>query len=295
MGTYVTVRVADTEATEAVFELFGRLDRLLSTYREDSEISRLNRGGVVEISPLTRRILERSLEMNFQSGGAFDVTIGSLTHDAYRFGYADEAVPNADAVAAGVNRIGSDRIRMTEKGVETVPGTKIDLGGIGKGYAVDLAVETLRTRGIQEGIIAASGDIACLGGCEIAITDPFRPDAHIAFIVSTLSRLAVSTSGNYERYIRSREHNHLLNPKTGRPQQRFASITLIDTADNTRIDALATAVSVMEEDAGIAMLDRLGIGYVLMRNDGTKRISPPMEGVELVWQEDRMPESKKGL
>lgn len=284
MGTYVSVRVANDAAADAVFERFAVLERLLSTYRDDSEISRLGRGEAVAVSPLTRRVLERSLEMNRYSGGAFDITIGSLTHDAYRFGYADATIPTEETISEGIKRIGSDRIRIFPDRVEVTLGTKIDLGGIGKGYAVDVAAETLRDRGIREGLIAASGDIACLGSCEVMIADPFHPEGTVARITSTLPRLAVSTSGNYERYVRSKQYNHLLDPKTGKPQQRFASITLVDTTDNTRIDALATAVSVMEEEAGIAMLGRLGIGYILIRNDGIKRISPLPEGIRLSWK-----------
>jgi thiamine biosynthesis lipoprotein len=91
----------------------------------------------------------------------------------------------------------------------------------------------------------------------------------------------VSTSGNYERYIKNKTHNHLIDPKTRKSQQQYASITLIDTKDNTRIDALATAVSVMEEEKAIRMLENLKIGYVLILNDGTIKRNVTAEGITL--------------
>jgi thiamine biosynthesis lipoprotein len=146
---------------------------------------------------------------------------------------------------------------------------------------VDLALELLTQHQQTQAIVAASGDIGCLGACTIAIQDPFTPQGEIATMASTLPRLAVSTSGNYERYIKTKAHNHLIDPKTLKPQQWFASVTLIDTDDNTRLDALATAVSVMEESKAVSLLHSLSIAYVLIRNDGTLIMSPMPTGITL--------------
>jgi thiamine biosynthesis lipoprotein len=134
---------------------------------------------------------------------------------------------------------------LEENKVKILPETMIDLGGIAKGYAVDLSLELLERHRVKKAVVAASGDIGCLRACEVVIQDPFHSDGSITLIRSSLPRTAISTSGNYERYIKNKTHNHLIDPKTGRSEQRYASITLIDTGDNTRIDALATAVSVM--------------------------------------------------
>ena len=93
--------------------------------------------------------------------------------------------------------------------------------------------------------------------------------------------MAVSTSGNYERYIKNKTHNHLIDPKTGKSQQHYASITLVDVRDNTRIDALATAVSIMDEKKAISMLKKLNIAYLLIRTDGTRIKSEIPMGVDL--------------
>jgi len=270
MGTLISVTVEDEKVSDEVFSLFGDLDNRLSTYKNDSEISRLNRNGQLDVSAVTRKILERSLEMSCLTDGAFDVTIGSVTHGAYRFGYDNEQLPSKLQLQKAQQLVGVNRIHLEANGIRIAKGTIIDLGGIGKGYAVDMAMEALQNKGISKAIVAASGDIGCLGECTIEIRDPFHPNGSIATVVSKLPRFAISTSGNYERYIKNKTHNHLIDPKTGKSQQRYASITLLDVQDNTRIDALATAVSIMDEQKAIAMLNKLKIAYLLIRTDGTR-------------------------
>lgn len=276
------MNVADENLSDEVFELFGDLDNRLSTYKSDSEISQLNRHLELNASAVTRKVLERSWEMWRLSDGAFDVTIGAVTHGAYRFGYDNEQLPSKIQLQKSQKRVGGYRMKIEENRVTLLPDTIIDLGGIGKGYAVDLAMNLLNQKGVSNAVVAASGDIGCWGECTIEIQDPFHPSGHIATIRSALPRLAVSTSGNYERYIKNKTHNHLINPKTGKSQQGYASITLIDTADNTRIDALATAVSVMETETAIEMLKKLNIGYLLIRNDGTILKSQMPKGIDLI-------------
>lgn len=282
MGTLISVNVADENLSDEVFFLFGDLDNRLSTYKSDSEISRLNRDLDLNVSEVTRKILERSIEMSRLSDGAFDVTIGAITHGIYRFGYDNEHLPSKNELKNGEKLVGSNQMKIEGNHVTLLPGTIIDLGGIGKGYAVDLAINLLKQKGVTNAVVAASGDIGCLGECVINIQDPFHEKGHIATIRSRLPRFAISTSGNYERYIKNKTYNHLIDPKTGKPQQRYASITLIDTKDNTRIDALATAVSIMDETNGIKMLHKLKIGYVLIRNDGRMIKSQMPQGVFLL-------------
>lgn len=281
MGTLISVEVDEQNLSDDVFALFKDLDNRLSTYKSDSEISSLNRNYEINASITTQNILERSLEMSRLSDGAFDITIGSLTHEAYRFGYDNEHLPSHTELQKSGKRVGSKRIVLEENKVKILPETMIDLGGIAKGYTVDLSLELLERHRVKKAVVAASGDIGCLGPCDVQIRDPFHLDGSIALIRSSLPRLAISTSGNYERYIKNKTHNHLINPKTGRSEQRYASITLIDTGDNTRIDALATAVSVMEEKKAIALLDSLSIGYVLIHNNGSIIKSALPMGVRL--------------
>lgn len=283
MGTLINVEVDEENLSNDVFTLFKELDNRLSTYKSDSEISRLNREQEINASIDTQNILERSLEMYRLSDGAFDITIGSLTHGTYRFGYDNEHLPSRAELQKSGKRVGSKRIALKENKVKILPETIIDLGGIAKGYAVDLSLELLERHSVKKAVVAASGDIGCLGSCDIQIRDPFHPDGSIALIRSSLPRLAISTSGNYERYIKNKTHNHLIDPKTGYSEQLYASITLIDTKDNTRLDALATAVSVMGEKKALTLLHSLGIGYVLIYNDGKIKKNTMHHGIILQW------------
>lgn len=281
MGTLISVNTEDQIASDEVFFLFGDLDNRLSTYKSDSEISRLNRSLELNVSEVTHKILERSIEMSRLSDGAFDVTVGAVTHGVYRFGYDNEHLPSKIQLLKSGKWVGFHRMKIQGNHVTLLPGTIIDLGGIGKGYAVDMAMDMLIKRGVFKSVVAASGDIGCLSACTVEIQDPFHSKGHIATITSTLPRLAISTSGNYERYIKNKTHNHLIDPKTGKSQQRYASITLIDVGDNTRIDALATAVSIMDEAKAIIMLKKLDISYFLIRTDGTMIKSKMRQGVLL--------------
>ena len=281
MGTLISVNVEDQNLSDEVFKLFADLDNRLSTYKYDSEISQLNRHLELNVSAVTRKVLERSLEMSRLTNVAFDVTIGSLTHGAYRFGYDDEHLPTKAQIHNAEKSVGVNRIKIDGNQVKLLPATILDLGGIGKGYAVDLSIDLLQNQGVTKAVVAASGDIGCLDQCVVNIQDPFHPNSHIATIASSLPRLAVSTSGNYERYIKNKTHNHLIDPKTGKSQQHYASITLVDVRDNTRIDALATAVSIMDEKKAISMLKKLNIAYLLIRTDGTRIKSEIPMGVDL--------------
>lgn len=268
MGTLINIRMDDENLSDKVFDLFSDLDQRLSTYKRDSEISRLNRNGDVNVSAVTREVLERSVEMNRLTHGAFDVTIGSLSHGAYHFG-GEEKLPTSAEITRALTFVGGDHLKIDHDRVYVTPGTIIDLGGIGKGFAVDKSIELLQQYGVTKAVIAASGDIGCLGECEVKITDPFHPNAFIATVTSSLSRFAISTSGNYERYIRNKEHNHLLDPKTGKSEQKFASVTLMAEGDNTALDALSTAVAVMGEKEGIVLLQSMpDIHYYLVHNNG---------------------------
>ncbi|MDD5052288.1 MAG: FAD:protein FMN transferase [Sulfuricurvum sp.] len=282
MGTMISVQVDDYESSDAVFELFKKLDNTLSTYKDDSEISLLNRTGNLVVTPYTQKILERSLEMSDLSNGAFDVTIGALSHDTYHFG-RDEKLPNTHDIHKALEHVGAQKLILQGNHAYLLKGAKIDLGGIGKGYAVDLSIELLHKHSIDRAVVAASGDIGCIGPCDVAITNPFHPDTIYKTLRSSLSRFAISTSGNYERYIKNKSHNHLLDPKTGKSEHIFASVTLYGSGDNTKLDALATAVSIMPLESALSFLQSHKIAYVLMLNDGRIFQSPIPEGV--TWLE----------
>ncbi len=277
MGTLISVRTPDIDTSDAIFNLFRELDESLSTYKNDSEISRLNRLGEMDLTPRTQKVLERSLEISALTHGVFDITIGSVSFGAYHFG-ENECLPDKNQLHKALKHVGTDKLKLIGNHASLAKGSVIDLGGIGKGYAVDLAIDLLQKRQIVSAIVAASGDIGCIGPCDISIADPFHPNSIFTTLHSKLPRFAISTSGNYERYIKNKSHNHLLNPKTGKSEQLFASVTLYGDGDNTALDAIATAVSIMTLHDAISLLNDKKIEYFLILNNGNVIKSKSIDG-----------------
>ena len=114
--------------------------------------------------------------------------------------------------------------------------------------------------------VALSGDIRCLGVCEININNPFADEPLLHFF-TTNEEMAISTSGNYNRFVGTEKNNHLINPKTKQSQNTFISITLISTLPNSDIDAYATAASVMPKELAYEFLDSLDVAYVVLESD----------------------------
>lgn len=280
MGTFISVKTQKLEDSDAVFELFKKLDNTLSSYKENSEISLLNTKGSLKVSPLTATLLQRSLELSKLSGGAFDVTIGALSHGVYGFG-SDAHLATQKEIAQGLKHIGKNKLFLKKEIAYLKQGTLLDLGGIAKGYGVDLAIKILQNKGVKKAVVAASGDIGCIAECKVAIQDPFHSQKTLFTLHSSWLRFAVSTSGNYEQYVYNKTHNHLLNPQTGQSEQIFASVTLFAKEDNTKLDALATAVAIMSLSQALTLLEKEKIAYVLVLNNGKIYKSLMPKGISL--------------
>lgn len=279
MGTFVTIK-APADASPHVQEAFGimeAVDARFSTYREDSEVSRLNRGGTLIPSPELLELIAVSERLHKESGGAFDITVGAYTRTLYRFGEA-ERLPSDKELKAAVASVGFSHIHQESGTLRLDPGTRLDFGGIAKGYAVEKAAALLEKEGVTDFVIAASGDIFCKKQCEIAVTDPFNPEAFMATFTTALPHTSVTTSGNYRRFVRDEAHSHLLDPATGHSQQYTAGITLISQNANTLLDGLATAVSIMEKERGLKLLEsHPGIAYLIVYTDGSTVTSPNLD------------------
>lgn len=263
MGTYARVLVYDgsNEDIDAAFAKIKELDNLLSDYNPDSEISKINsNAGVspVRVDPQVIEILEIAKDVASQTDGVFDPTIGALTIGVYRFGRESNVDPSTDDIEKArslVNYkdliIDNDSVYLSKKGM------MIDLGGIGKGYAVQNAVNVLREKGVRSGVVSLSGDFKVFGDkIEIAIQSPDSQDA-IASFTTARDTLAISTSGSYERSVSvgGEIYHHLIVPKTGRPGDDFLSLTVVMEGSSTLADAYATALFVMGRKKALEFLD----------------------------------------
>ena len=227
-------------AAQAAFEEVRRLDQLLSAHRPDSECSLVNRGaarGPVQVSPELYHLLSRCLEHSRETDGAFDITVGPLKR-AWGFFGGTGRVPSAEALAAARRHVGHRLVRL-DAGTQTVqfdhPGVEIDLGGIGKGYAVDRAADVLRAHGIDTALVA--GSTSSLFGLGAPPAEPrgWRADvcdsAHRGTRVAQvfLTDAALSTSGTGEKCFSSggTMYSHILDPRTGWPLQSITQVSVV--------------------------------------------------------------------
>jgi len=263
MGTYARVLIYDgnNKDVDAAFAEIKKLDNLLSDYNPNSEISEINNMAgekAVKVNPQVIEVLEIAKNVASQTDGAFDPTIGALTIGVYRFGRESDTEPNIENIDKAKSLVNyKDLIIEGDYVYLKREGMMIDLGAIGKGYAVEKAVTVLKERGIEHGLVSLSGDLRVFGReLEIAIKNPGAPGA-IATFTTGASNTAISTSGSYERSvdIEGEVYHHLLVPESGKPGSDFISLTVVMEGSSTLADGYATALFIMGKDAALEFID----------------------------------------
>jgi len=265
MGTTVTIEAAgvdrDTleEASAAAFEEMARIEGLMSSYRPDSDVSRLTAASrEATVAPETAEVIALGLEIARRSGGAFDLALGRLKA---LWGIESESpqVPTPAEIAVALQGIGPEALTISGRHVtKASPLLAIDLGAIAKGYAVDRAIEVLRDAGVPSAAVNAGGDIGLLGDKQgrpwrIGIQHPRRLDE--VLITLEVNGRAVVTSGDYERSFErdGRRYHHLFDPQSGYPADRCQSVTVL-APRAVLADALATALFVLGPEQGLQLL-----------------------------------------
>jgi FAD:protein FMN transferase len=229
----------ETAADRALDEVH-RLDRLLSNYRRDSEWSTMNRDAAqrpVPLSPELFDLLSACLKYSVESDGAFDITVGPLMR-VWGFTNGEGALPRPADVSAARERVGYRHVHL-DRASRTVrfdrSGVELDPGGIGKGYAVDRAVDVLRGEQVHAALLSAAGSsIYAMGtppdqpdGWRITIRAPEDPNKPAAEVM--LKDTSISTSGSYEKsfWAEGRRYSHLIDPRTGSPAQGVAQVSVL--------------------------------------------------------------------
>ncbi|MFH1413228.1 MAG: FAD:protein FMN transferase [Candidatus Omnitrophota bacterium] len=263
MGTIIEVTSADSRAAEIAFDAIKKVERLLSKYNPDSEVSKLNLEGQLYASAQTFYIIKRAKEFQRLTNGAFDITVGPLL-DLWGFTEKKYRLPKAEEIQKALELIGSDKIVLNQSDNMVkfmLLGMKIDLGAIAKGYAIDYAVEELKKRGITSCLINAGGDIYCLGGkfgkpWRVAIKHPRGLSSSTTL---ELEDRAVATSGDYEQcfFENSKRYTHILNPQTGYPTESGVISVTVMASDCLTADVLATSIMVLGKDKG----EELAVGF----------------------------------
>ena len=249
-------------------EEIRRIEKLLTTFDEKSQTNLVNRMAGIEPVPVDREVFElikRSLKISSVTDGAFDITYGSIDKSLWNFDRTMTSLPDAESARQSVRLINYHNVLLNEQACTVMlkeKGMRIGFGGIGKGYAADMARNLLVKAGVHSGIVNASGDLVAWG--KQANGEPWtigiaHPDnARSAFSWLNISGLAIATSGNYEKYvlIDGNKYSHTINPKTGLPVTGIKSVTIISPYAEIA-DAMATPVMVMGVKAGIDLINQI--------------------------------------
>ncbi|PHS33750.1 MAG: thiamine biosynthesis protein [Sulfurovum sp.] len=284
MGTFVhiTLPIQHNKQISQSFMLIREIERSLSSYDKEALVYKLNHDHKVFYDDCLIQAIQDSKQYYQDTHGYFDITIGSISKSLYHFGEENSTVPCKEALQQAKRNIEAIEINSTT--ITTDKNITIDLGGMGKGYAVDRVAEFLAEQNISQGIIALSGDIRCLHVCTFELQSPYSEQT-FASLKSKNPQLSISTSGTYRRYVNTQDNHHLINPKTAMQGRAFVSVSLFTHDDNAKIDAYATALSVMPEEKAFAFLKRhKELGFVLVKNNG-KIVHGNLEKfVSLTWK-----------
>jgi len=280
MGTFAhVVAVAEDLGTakkcvRAALEEIRKVDDLMSDYKSDSEISLVNNLAyekAVQVSDSTYEVLQRSIKFSKMTDGAFDITVGPLV-DLFRKAKESKVAPSEQQIAQAKSKVGFEKLKLDSENMTvqfTDEGMVLDLGGIAKGYAIDKAIEAAQSSGAIGAMVDIGGDVRCFGlpprdreHWLIGLQDPNSAiegmEGGGLRLVLKITNTAVATSGDYQQFviIEGKRYSHIMNRNTGTSAEGLSSVTII--ANNaTDADALATSVSVMGAEKGLALIEKL--------------------------------------
>lgn len=282
MGSDFELIVLDEDAARgqqhlaaAVAEI-RRIEVLLTEFSDTSVTAQLNAQAgraPVAVGPEVYALLERCLLLSELSQGAFDVTAGVLK-PLYSFRSGVAGFPDPARLQAARQCVGYQYIELLPgyRAVLRKPGMRIGFGAIGKGYAADCARTLLEGRGVQHGVVNASGDLTAWGrpaagaAWRIGVADPARPERVRLWL--PLAGASVATSGSYEQFFEHAgiRYAHTLDPRTGLPTRHLQSVTVV-AAKAELADALATAVTVTGPEVGLHLINQLPDTHCVLIDD----------------------------
>lgn len=293
MGTFAhIVAVAEDTGTakkcvRAALEEIHKVDDLMSDYKSDSEISRVNSHAyekAVQVNESTYEVLQRSVKFSKMTDGAFDVTVGPLVA-LFREAKESKVAPSEQQIAQAKSKVGFEKLKLDSEN-RTVQfsdkGMLLDLGGIAKGYSIDKAIEAAKRNGAIGAMVDIGGDVRCFGlppkGRDYWLIGLQDPNSAIEGIeggglrlVLKVTNEAVATSGDYQQFviIEGKRYSHIMDRKTGKSAEGLSSVTII-TDNATDADALATAVSVMGAEKGLVLIEKLPNTEAILISPGPK-------------------------
>ena len=272
------------EKIDLAFAEIRRIERLLTTFDDNSQTNQINRqAGIspVKVDKEVFDLIERSLRISALTDGAFDITYGSVDKRLWNFDKTMTALPDSNTAKSMVRLINYRNVILHKDDCSVMlkeKGMRIGFGGIGKGYAAEMAKALLKKEGVHSGIVNASGDLTAWGHqpngepWTIGIANP--DNATLPFSYMNITDMAVATSGNYEKFIiiNGSKYSHTINPKTGLPVIGIKSVTII--SPNAEIaDAMATPVTIMGVKAGLNLINQIQHIECIIIDDDNKIFS----------------------
>lgn len=287
MGNSFTITVVSASKAESeihidtAIEEIRRIERLLTTFDENSQTSLINRNaGIAPVKVDTEvfNLVQRSLGISQITQGAFDISYGSIDKTLWNFDRNMTRLPSREQAMKMVHLIDYRNIMLDAENSTIFlknKGMRIGFGGIGKGYAAEMAKRLLMRKGVPSGIINASGDLTAWGyqpsskPWRIGISNPDRPEDIFSYL--DISGKAVATSGNYEKYVMigGKKYSHTIDPKTGLPVSGIKSVTVI-SGNAEFADAMATPIAVMGIKAGLYLVDQIPDLHCIIIDDDNK-------------------------
>jgi thiamine biosynthesis lipoprotein len=258
-----------------------RIEKLFTTFDERSQTNQINnQAGIapVQVDREVYQLIERSMRISAITDGAFDLTYGSIDKKLWNFDSTMTQLPDKETAKLMVRLINYKNIILDSENCTVMlkeEGMRIGFGGIGKGYAAEMAKSLLKKEGVLSGVVNASGDLTTWGTqpngeqWTIGIVNPDHKNSPFSYL--NVTDMAVATSGNYEKFVNigGRKYSHTINPKTGLPITGVKSVTII--SPNAEIaDAMATPVTVMGISAGLNMINQIHYLGCIIIDDNNK-------------------------
>ncbi len=273
------------DCIEAGIHEIRRIEKKLTTYSEESETALINRNAGIKpvmVSKETFNLIARSIKISQVTQGAFDITYGSVDKNLWNFNSSMNKLPDAETSRKMRKLIDYRKISMNRTDFSILleeKGMRIGFGGIGKGYAAERAKIIMKEKGVESGIVNASGDMTAWGlqpdgtPWTIGIADPDLKER--AFSYLNITDMAVATSGNYEKFILvdGKRYSHTIDPRTGMPIRGIKSVTIISTHAEIA-DAMTTPVMIMGVRAGLNMINQMNdVEAIIVDDDNVLHVS----------------------
>ena len=290
MDAVLTVRLwgcADSADTHfaAIADTLSVIEGALSRTDAESDVSRINRDRTASnLSPHTLAVLEVAKSVMTLTDGAYLPTMGAIS-DLWRKAGEENTLPDAAALAEALD---AARGGFTlENGICTLPraGAILDLGGIGKGYAVDQILSYLTEAGVMGALVSFGSSVATLGEksdgkpFRISLRSPTDASATVGALNAPVGVLSVS--GDYERFVtvNGTRYHHIIDPETGYPSVSGISSASVLAAGGAFSDALSTALLVMGEQRARELLEALDVEAIFIATDGTLTHTSGLDGI----------------